>query len=189
MEQTIKSPAIEVAKDAAAVVSGDKIVVLPTGIRAKLMPVSASLIDAVSSRIKDPEIPNWHNTDKDRDEPNPNDPTYQKQLEETQKQRGLAAMDALVMFGVELLEEIPNKERWLAQLGQLSKHGLLDLSEYNLEDPIEIEFLYKKFYAVDAKTLEMITDLSNIRPADVERAENSFPGDDQRKANSGGVGK
>jgi len=115
-----KSAAVKVAKE--ATLDATREVNLSTGVRAKLRPVATTLIDEVASRIKDPEVPMWHNPDKDRDEPNPNDPKYIAAKEEADRQRGIAVIDAVVMFGVELLDGVPD-DGWLGKLQYLETAG------------------------------------------------------------------
>jgi len=173
MEAT-KSPAIQVKKD------NDRpevaIVTLSTGYRAKLSAVSASLIGDVTSMIKNPPVPTWHNEDKDRDEPNPGDPSYIVALADTERRRGEAAMDALIMFGVELIDPIPEDGKWLKKLKFMEKRGLLLLSAYDMNDPDDVEFLFKRYIAVSADDLITVGKFSGIRGDDVTSAEASFRG-------------
>jgi hypothetical protein len=165
---------LEVAKMIAS--HKEAVITLSGNVRAKLIGVPATLIDEVSSRIQDPEVPMWHNPDKDRDEPNPSDPGYIKGLSDAARQRGLAAIDAMCMFGVELIDPVPDKGVWLKKLQYLEKRGNLDLSSYNLEDPMDIEYLWKRFIAVDATVIQAITKLSGISQEEIAEAERSFRG-------------
>lgn len=180
---TSPSPAVAAAKN----VNGrDRVreVVLATGDRARIMPVTASMIDAVTSMIPDPKPPVWYNPNKPSDkfpegepEPNPNHPDYLKALDDANRERGIAAMDALVMFGVELLDGVPEDDRWIAKLRYMEKKGRLSLDGYDLEDPMDREFLYKRFIAVDNDVIVLVSEVSGISPAEVDRAEDSFQGD------------
>ena len=171
-----KAPAVvSVAKERLGEKTMSNIVTLPGDVRAKLVPVPASLIDEVTSRIKKPRVPMWHNPDKDRDEPNPNDPDYLDQVEKYDRDRGLAAIDAMIMFGAEMIDGLPEDDTWLKKLKYLEKRNQIDLSEYDLEDPFDLEFLYKRFIGIDALTLQKIGDLSGVSPEEIESAERSFP--------------
>jgi len=117
----------------------------------------------------------WHNPDKDRDEPNPNDPKYIAAKQEADRQRGIAAIDAVVMFGVELLDGVPD-DGWLGKLRYLEKRGLLDLESFDLDDPLDLEFLYKRYVAVSAQDIAYIMRTSGVREEDVEAAIRSFRG-------------
>lgn len=164
--------------DVAKMIASHKeaIITLSGNVRAKIVGVPATLIDEVSSRVKDPDVPMWRNEEKDREEPNPSDPKYIKELSEAARQRGLAAVDAMCMFGVELIDPVPDKDTWLKKLQYMEKHGRMDLSSYDLNDPMDIEYLWKRFIAVDATVIQAITRLSGISAEDIAEAERSFRG-------------
>lgn len=164
-------PVLEAAQERA----GGDVVVLSTGVRARLKGVAASLVDEVTQRIEDPPIPVWHNPTKDRDEPNPGDPIYLQAVAKVQRQRGLASIDALVMFGVELVDGLPSDDGWIARLKFLEKLGHVDLSRFDLDEPLEREFVYKRFIAVGADDLVLLTKRTMVSPEDVQRAKESFP--------------
>lgn len=173
-----QNPTVEVAKEMAAQNGRDQIRTLSTGVRVRLVPVSAALLSEVTSRIKDPQVPLWRNEDKGRDEPNPSDPEYLRELDEASTKRGMAAMDAMVMFGVDLVDGVPEDDSWLKKLRFMEKKGFLDLSEYDLEDGFDCEFLYKRYIAIDNDTLTNIASLSSLTPEAIARAEDSFPGNE-----------
>lgn len=173
---TDKSPTVQVAKEMAAQNGSDQIRMLKTGVRVRLVPVSASLLSEVTSRIKDPDVPMWKNEDKGRVEPNPNDPTYLRQLDDAATERGIAAMDAMVMFGVDLVDGVPEDDSWLKKLKVMEKMGRLDFGAYDLEDEYDREFLYKRFVAIDNDTITMIAQLSSLTPESIAKAEDSFSG-------------
>ena len=170
-----KNAAVQVAKDLD--VKKEKITTLSTGVRAVLLPVAASLIQAVTSKIKDPEIPNWHDPDKDREVPNPNDPTYLKQIQEAAEARAMAAVDASLMFGVELVDPIP-ENGWDTKLKYLDKRNPFGLSDFDFDDDLDLQFLYKKYIAVGSDDLIKISKLSGLQPEDLAAAEASFPSDE-----------
>ena len=139
-----------------------------SGVRAKLTPVSAALIDEVTSRIPNPNVPTWHNPDTGRDDPNPLHPDYVAALGEANRRRGMAALDAIIMFGVGLVEPVPDTgwEKKLKRLGV----------EVNVSDPDEREWSYKKYVAVGAADLNRLMALSGVSQEAVARAADSFPG-------------
>jgi hypothetical protein len=179
-KQTGVSPAVPVAKGKANLDNENNVVMLAGGVQAKLVPVSASLIDEVTSKVKDPQIPMWHNPEKDRDEPNPNDPIYLAAVAEVGKARSTAAIDAIVMFGVDLIDGLPQDDKWLKKLRYMEKRGSLDLSSYDLDDELDKEFLYKRFVGVGIDVINEISKISGVSGEDVEDAERSFPGDEER---------
>jgi hypothetical protein len=163
----------------------DGVVTLSTGVRARIRPVAATLLEEVSARIPEPEVPIWHNPDKDRDEPNPSHPQYIAAQARANRERGLAAIDAMVMFGVELVDGLPENDGWLEKLKFLEKKKLLSLADYNLEDPVDKEFLYKRFIAVASTDLRTISQRSGITPEEIARAAGTFPGDEARASDTG----
>lgn len=168
------SPAVEVKKRINKEPSHNEIVILSTGIRAKIHPVSATLIDEVVSMVKDPPIPMWHNEEKDRDEPNSGDPEYIKALSTAERKRGLAAMDAMIMFGLELVDGLPDDEVWIKKLKYMEGRKMLDLSSYDFEADEDREFLYKRFVAVGTDDINRITGRSVIGVTEVDNSERSF---------------
>lgn len=169
--------AVEVAKEVKGREDGQRnILTLPDGHRARLAPVSAALIEEVTSRIKDPEPPTVYIEEVGREEPNPDDPKYRRELEEVGRKRGIAAMDAMVMFGVELLDGLPESDGWLKKLQKMEKMGHIDLSGYDTDDELDKEFLYKRFIVVDGSVITRISELSGMTGEEIERAESSFPG-------------
>jgi hypothetical protein len=170
------SPAVKTAKNSRER-DVEYVVTLPQGVRVKIIPVSATLIDEVVSYIEDPPIPIWHNPDKDRDEPNVNDPEYARAVEDAEHKRGIAAMDAMVLFGVELQDGLPDGDTWVGKLKFLEKQGKLNLSSYNLEDPIDKEFLYKRYVLATSELIERLSSAARMTGKEVARAERSFQGD------------
>lgn len=161
-------PAVVVAEKMADKSHEDKVITLSTGVLAILSPVSASLIDEVTARVKDPEVPMWMNDDKGREEPNPSDPRYLAGLEEAERLRGKAAMDALVMFGIQLVDPIPDDDEWLIKLKYL---GVVEDKELSA---MEREFAYKKYIAVSATDIGKITGMSGISSEELDQAEATF---------------
>jgi len=179
MTEDKKSPALEVAKEQD---EQDGSTVLSTGVRARMMPVAASLISEVASRVKDPPVPMCYIEEKDREEPNPDDPEYRRQLAEATAKRGTVSLETMVMFGVELIDGVPEDDAWLKRLRFLEKRGDLDLSGYDLEDPMELEFIYKLYIAVGSNDIIEIAKMSGISPEEVEQAAESFQGPEARTA-------
>lgn len=160
-------------------------VTLSTGVRARIKTVAASLIDRVTSQLVEPEVPMEMNPDKQRMEPNPLSPKYAAALKDYEKSRGEAAIEAMVMFGVELVEPVPDKKEWLDKLQFLAKHERLDLSQYDLDSPIDLEYLYKIFIAVGVQDLALVMASASIPTEAINRATASFQRDDERGADTG----
>ena len=150
------------------------IATLSTGVRVRLKPVSPSLLAEVVSRVVYPEIPTFHNEGKGRDEENPHHPAYLAALAQANQEQGVAMMDALSLFGLELLDEIPD-DGWDKRLHLL---GI----KFDLDDPVEREFYYKKHVAMTVEDFGLLKSLSGVTPEGVSRAEKSFQRDKKRKA-------
>ena len=164
------NPAVEVARARRADIPTDGTYTLSTGVRVRLRPVAARLLAESRSRIKDPPVPIWENPDKGRKEENENDPQYQKELLEARIKRNEAATDALVMFGVELLDGLPADTGWLARLRFLGY-------EVDDSDPIAVEFAYKRYIAVAATDLQLLDAISSpVALEEVKAAMASFRG-------------
>ena len=146
---------------------------LSTGVVGRIVPVGASLIDDVVASIQDPKPPLFFNEDKGREEENPTDPTYIEALEAAQRQRAVAAMETLLLFGLEL-QELPPDEEWLPKLKYMQKRGHISLDGFDLNDPMERELLYKKYIAVGTADLIKIGQHAGLNSRDVEEAARTF---------------
>lgn len=65
MNNNSPSPAVEAAKKRASNTGQPHEITLPTGKKARIVPVSASLISEVTGSIKDPEVPVLYLKDKE----------------------------------------------------------------------------------------------------------------------------
>jgi len=147
------------------------------GVQLRVKPVSAMLLQEITSHIPDPQPPLLPNPDKDnRLEPNPFDPAYMSGLREAQSRRNLATSDALIMFGLELVDGLPKDETWLIKLKKLEKMGLIDLTGIDFDDPFEKEFAFKKFIAGTTPAIMEVTKASGVSQEDVDAAIATFPG-------------
>ena len=168
------------SKKSAAVVTAQKKlekdhpVTLSTGIKVRLIPVAASLIGDVASQIKDPEVPMQYMEEKQREEPNPNHPEYKKALREAEIERSNAALEALVMFGVELVDGVPPVAEWLPKLRFLEKRGRLSLKAYDLKDDLELEFVFKRYVAMSQSDIMAVMRISGVNEEDISQAAESF---------------
>lgn len=165
-------PAVDVAREHADQRASDRVRVLSTGYRARLKPVAASLVDEVTARIEDPPVPTWFNPEKEREEENPHDPAYQRAVAKAERARAGAATDALIMFGVELVDPLPDNgwERQLRLLG----------IEVDAEDVLGREFYFKKYIAVGSEDLILVSTLTGLTQADIDQAVRSFQGHTER---------
>ncbi len=171
-----RSPAATVAKERDV----DQIVTLSTGVQAKLVPVAASLITDVTARIQDPPVPMVEIEGKKRPEPNPDDPEYKQALLDVNSKRATATMDAIVMFGVELVDGVPSDNGWLGKLEYMVKLGHLNMDGYDLDDEVDLEFVYKRYIAISADDMAEVMRRSGVTEEAISQATDTFPGDETR---------
>jgi hypothetical protein len=170
---TNANPAVEEAKS--QVVREDNILEVE-GVRIRIKRVSASLIDSVTSRVPDPKVPKFFNDEKGREEENPLHPDYLRALADADKERGMAALDAVLMFGVELVDGLPKDTRWLEKLKLAARTGMIDLTGFDLENDIDLEFLFKKNIMADSGMINILAKATGLTSEDIVKAERSFPG-------------
>jgi len=168
--------AIDVAK------SKDKsnVVTLSTGVEAILTPVASTLIQDVMSEVQDPPVEMWYNKEKEIDEPNYLHPDYVRAMEQAERKRSDAALDAVILFGVKLVNGVPEDDAWIKQLRYLEKRGRINLDAYDLDDEFEREFVYKRYVAVAGDDFNLIAQLSGVPGAERARARTTFHGDEER---------
>lgn len=171
-------PALEVAKAKSDGSDAVKIVHLAAdGTAIRLVPVSTSLLEEVRKRVPDPEVPTVYIADKDRHEENPNDPGYLRAMRDAEDKRNAAIMDAIILFGIELVDGLPENDSWLKKLRYMEKLGELDLAQFDLDDELDLEFLYKRYIAASATLMMEVSKLSGITQEEVLEAEKPFQGE------------
>lgn len=145
-------------------IESGNIVTLSTGVRAILRPVAPYLLDAVARRFKNPEPPMVDLGDG-RTEPNPGDPQYLMACEVTSAKQAEAVMEAFYIFGVELVDPIPEGfEKKLTRMG----------IEFNADDPDERELAYKKYIAMGGEDIKKVQALAGLSREGVREAEKTF---------------
>jgi hypothetical protein len=176
MSDNKKSPAPDVARSRAQEFTPDEVVMLSTGYRARVKPVPASLLDAVTARVVEPSPPMQFVESKGRDEPNPFAPEYLKGLEAANRERGLATIAALLMFGIDLVDGLPPLEEWLPRLNYMVRRGMLDLSKYDLQDEYDREYVFKAYVAVAQPDINRLMIACGLLQEEVRAAVKGFPG-------------
>jgi len=139
-----------------------------TGVRIRVKAVATMLLSSVAQKISMPEIPVWHNENKGRDEPNPNDPRYLAAVQQTEELRGLATIDAMVMFGVELVDPLPEDDRWIRQLRMIGQ----DVPDKM--DELTREFYYKRYIACGTAEIALLSSLTGASEKLVTEAVRNF---------------
>jgi len=122
--------------------------VLSTGIRVHLGTVSLAAITDALKRIEQPPIPKILNEETGREEEDRKHPDYLAALDRTNMERAAVMMEVLALFGVELVDELPDDGKWLKRLELLERRGRLSLEGFNLEDKVDLEFLFTKYVAM-----------------------------------------
>ena len=171
----MKAPAVEIAKRQQ---SGDGTVTLSTGVRVRLRPIPPGTMQEAGASITPPRVPVWINPDKNREEPNPNDPDYLAALENYGRQRHQVIEEVAFMFGLELVDGVPDMgDEWERNLQWLVRKGRIDLAGYDMSDPVDREFLYKKHCAVGVKDWAIVQRLLGVSREEVDEAAATFRGD------------
>jgi len=143
-------------------------VTLIHGVTATLHAVAPSLIQDVQLRIEDPKVPVVYIEAKERDEENPNDPSYLAAMDRAAQERNAAVMDALIMMGVELPEGFEVPPKWVKRLKILG-------FDFDEDDPDEVEFVFKKYHT-STSVIATLSVMSGIREEDVAAFRELFRG-------------
>lgn len=162
-----------------------EVVTLSTGVRVRLQPVSSILIEECRASIEPPEPPTIWIEEKQRFEENPNDPVYLAALRRHEVDVARATIDALILFGVELVDPLPDMTEIIKKLRLLEKGGLLDLSILDLDDELDRTFLYLRYVAFAGADLALLSGLHGVNPEGVSRARRSFLGDEAGDSDRG----
>ena len=158
---------------------------LSTGVRVRLHAVSLDTMDRAMRKLPKPVVPVWHNPDKDADEQNPNDPDYIEAVAQYNVDQYRVSRDIFILFGMELVDGMPEDDRWLKQLRLLERLGDIDLSMFDLDDPVDREFLYKQHIALGQQDTPLISTIWGVTMPEVEAAAEFFRSNTLRPADSG----
>ena len=166
----------------------DDVTVLDSGVRVRVKQVPPGLLQDILSHLDEPVPPMWYDEDKGREEPNPNHPEYIKAVKEYQEAQSSATIDAIALFGLELVDGLPEDRSWVNKLKIMSRRNDFDLSQYDLEDEVDLTFLYTRFIALAGSDyIKLGQTLSGITEEDVEAAQDMFQGNEGRATNRGGT--
>lgn len=158
------------------------------GIIFKIKKVPNMLIADANRKIVFPRVPTVFIEDKGREEENPNDPDYMRDLREAQTRQGMMGVNTYISFGTEV-KHIPE-----GMVDYLSQEWSEDIEEITgLEIPKKGKGRYcawVKYYALDD---EDMTDLNiqiarfsgSIPERDVTDAEDSFRDNEEGAPDSG----
>jgi hypothetical protein len=160
---------------------------LRNGTVLRLKAVPPHILREVTSRVPETPVPTFFNKDRDREEPNPNDPDYIEAEQTRAINVVLEMQNAMLIMGVEVVSvgDCPSieSEEWIDALDALhitvntttKFHRKLDWLRYvALETETDI-----------AAVIRAVTMLSGITELEVFRQARNFRGDEERGANRG----
>ena len=149
---------------------------LASGVRVRIHRIPQLLIDDAVNKVEAPAVPYVLDNEKGYEIPNENDPRYLAALETHERDQSQAAVDAVILWGIELVDAIPEDEDWLPKLQFYAKRGRVDLSGFDLENKLEKEFVFKRYVALSAQELgELLPEMiSGVTEEDVAKATESF---------------
>jgi len=150
-------------------------ITLSTGVKAYLNPVAVSLVEDIGNAVEPPPVPTVYNEAKGREEPNPNHPQYLQDVRRYNEERAMAMADAAIVFGLDLVDGAPDDDTWIKKLQFVAKRSSLDLSAFDLDDPFDREFVYKKYVAVGSQDLVLVMKKAGLGQEDVDEALETFP--------------
>lgn len=177
MENMAQNPAVRVAQSSMNGATSE-IYTTKTGYRLVLKPFPSLLVQRAVSQVPTPKMPVYMNDEKGREEPNPHDPEYRQALIQAAEQRGIVGIDCTLLFGVELIDPIPEDDRWVRKLQFLG----VQVSD----DPIERELAFLKYVVfAHQDDISYVMDESRVSGKKVTAAEETFPGDEAGSADSG----
>lgn len=145
----------------------DVITTLSTGLKARLKPVSATLIRTLTRKIKDP-MPPTVTLEDGRKMANEDDPAYKREMAEADDRRVEASLDALYLFGIELVEGVPEDDEWVDKLRLLGV-------EFDASDKQARKLAYIKHVATTTADVEQVSKLSRLTQEEAAEASKSVP--------------
>ena len=180
-ENTNENAALQVTKDLRDQVDDDGALTLTTGVRVRYIPVNPATFTEILASIKPPKVPEVFIESKGRYDPNPADPTYLGEMDNWQGERASAMMDAFALLGVELLDGLPEGKVWLKRLQMLERLGRLDLSKFDLDDDMDLHFLYIKNIAFGPADWGAVFRAFNVTEDGVNQARDGFRSKEARR--------
>lgn len=168
---------------------------LTNGIVLSLKPVPPLLIQAVSQEFVTPDPPVVFIEEKGREEPNPNDPNYRRQLEKLDEDRNMATNNLVLAIGTSVKTVPdgyyrPEQDEWIANIEFASKVAGKEL-KVDREDEIQRYLCWLRFYALESLgdmvlVQSLPTQLTGIREGEVDEVLESFLSLPERGTNNNG---
>lgn len=167
---------------------------LTNGIVLNLKPVPPLLIQAVSQEFVTPDPPVVYIEEKGRNEPNPNDPEYQRQLEKLSEDQNMATNNLVLAIGtsVKSVPEgyyLPEQDEWIANIEFASRISGKEL-KIDREDNIQRYLCWLRFYALESLGDMVLVQslpgqLAGIREGEVDEVLESFLSLPARRTDNG----
>lgn len=157
----------------------DDIVTLASGYRVRFVPVPHNTLREVQAKIVDPPVPMIpHPNDPSRQIENPMSITYRETLERNKEERLKVVLNALFLFGLELLDPLPTDETWLDKLILL---GLINAEEIESASTLQRELWYKKWVIADGTVFERLYGTLGVSEEAIAQARAAFKSNTQRE--------
>lgn len=157
--------------------SRNKITTTPSGYRVKLVPVAANVIREAQARIPDAITRTYTNSTDGKEYENPAHPEYIAEVKIVEEERTKAAMNVMVLFGMELLDPIPDDNGWLEKC-RFAK--LITDDEYKeaISDDGKYmrEMLFKTYVVSDFSVINQIASMSGVTQEMIAQARDTFQG-------------
>lgn len=162
--------ALDVAQDAKG--GREEIVTLSTGYRVQFLPVSQNAIAAAQMKIKDPKPPLQDSpSGSGAKVPNKSHPDYLQALDDTELKRANAIQDVLFIFGLELVDPLPESDLWLEKLVLV---GLVDEQESKEVTQLQKELWYKKYMVADVQVFSRLAKNIGVTEEGIAQAGAAF---------------
>jgi len=84
-------------------------------------------------------------------------------------EQGGVILDNFALFGYEILE-MPADDRWLKKLKLLQRKGYIDLTDYDLEDEVDREFLFIRYVFMTVGDVVALGNLMGASKTDLKDA-------------------
>lgn len=156
---------------------------LSNGIVLKIKSVPPFLVQAVQNEFKTPTPPKVMIEEKGREEENPNDPEYLRQLIELEEQQQLAINDLFLAWGTEIISVPdgyfkPEQDEWIAMV-EFAQNITGKNIHIERDNQIKRYLHWLRFYALEtgadiALATRLPMELAGIREGEVEEVMESF---------------
>ena len=155
----------------------NKITTTQSGYRVKLVPVAANVLREAMARIPDALTRTFTNPNDGKEYENPAHPEYILEVKQVQEERTKASMNAMMLFGIELLDDIPEDNEWLEKC-RFAK--IITEEEYkeatSADGKFMREMLFKNYVVSDFAVINQIASMSGVTEEMIAQARDSFSG-------------